>query len=98
MEDTTTKILNIKRMKAVRKSQLIKLKNKMLRLLDEDLPSRKELRVHQQHLENLHENVMELINMLMDYSEAARDTTGFVKLNEEMERLVEDYGELQARA
>ena len=88
----------LKRMKAVKKSQLTKFKHKMLRLLDEDLPSRREVRRHQEQLEQYHEEVMSVINKLLDTCEEAQNLVAFNQLSEEMEHMVNEFGNVQDQA
>ena len=85
-------------MKAVKKSQLTKFKHKMLRLLDEDLPSRREVRRHQEQLEQYHEEVMSVINKLLDTCEEAQNLVAFNQLSEEMEHMVNEFGNVQDQA
>jgi predicted RNA-binding protein Jag len=87
-----------KRSKAVAKSNLTKFRNKMLKLLDEDLPSRREVRSYQSRLEELFDNVMVELNTMMDIYDENNDEVMFGRLIDEMEQFVEEHREVQKRA
>ncbi|XP_061190177.1 uncharacterized protein LOC133198039 [Saccostrea echinata] len=58
---------DIKREKAKAKSQLTRAKHHLLNLLDQDLPSRRELRTARQKLIDLQEPVMNLLSLSAEY-------------------------------
>ena len=88
----------LERMKAMKKSQLTKFKHKMLRLLDEDLPSRREVRRLQEQLEQYHEEVMFAIIKLLDRYEDDHNPVVFDQMSEEMEHMVNEFGNVQDQA
>ena len=88
----------LKREKATKKTQLTKFKHRMLQLLDEDLPSRRDVRKHQAKLEQYHESVMVLMDKMLDICQEKKDVATFRKLNDEMDKLVDDFSDVQNRA
>ena len=77
----------LKRQKARRKSAFTKARRAMLILLDEDLPSRREIRSQQQKVENCQEEAMSVMEALMDKYLEEGDQEGIRKINEELETL-----------
>ena len=88
----------LKRNKAVKKTQLTKFKHKMLQLLDEDLPSRREVRRYQAELDKYHEDVMVLMNNMLDICQESKHVVNFRKYNDEMDKLMDDFSDIQNRA
>jgi hypothetical protein len=60
----------------------------MMRLLDEYVPSRREVRRYQSQLEQCHEDVMIYLNLMMDICDEVSNEALFEKLSNEMEQLV----------
>ena len=85
--DIRQQVEELKRQKARRKSAFTKARRAMLILLDEDLPSRREIRSQQQKVEDCQEEAMSVMEALMDKYLAEGDQEGIRKINEELETL-----------
>ena len=70
----------------------------MLIILDEDLPSRREIRRQQQKVEDCQEEAMGVMEALMDKYLAEGDQEGFKKTNEELEIIERECTSAQNRA
>ena len=81
------RIEELKRQKAKKKSAFIKARRTMLILLDEDLPSRKNIISQQQKVEDCQEKPMSVRETLVDMYTAVGDKESVKKINEELETL-----------
>ena len=79
-------IEELKRQKARKKSGFTKARRAMLILLDEDLPSKREIRSQQQKVEVYQEEAMSVIEALMDMYTAVGDQ-GVKKINQDLDIL-----------
>ena len=70
----------------------------MLILLDEDLPSRREIRSQQQKVEDCQEKAMSVMETLIDMYTALGDQESVKKINEELEILERECTSAQNRA
>ena len=70
----------------------------MLILLDEDLPSRREIRRQQQKVEDCQEEAMGVMEALMDKYLTEGDQVGVKKINEELEIIERECASAQNRA
>ena len=70
----------------------------MLILLDEDLPSRREIRCQQQKVEDCQEEAMGVMEALIDKYLAEGDQEGVKKINEELEIIERECTSAQTRA
>ena len=93
-------IAELKRKKARKKSTFTKARRAMLILLDEDLPSRSEIRSQQQKVEDYQEKAMSVmeIDILIDMYTAVGDQESVKKINEELETLERECTSAQNRA
>ena len=96
--DIRQQIEELKRQKARKKSAFTKTRRAMLILLDEDLPSRREIRSQQQKVEDCQEEAMSVMETLMDKYLAVGDQEGVRKINEELETLEKECTSAQNRA
>ena len=80
-------IEELKRQKARKKSGFTKAQRAMLILLDEDLPSKREIRSQQQKVEDYQEEAMSVMEALMDMYTAAGDQEGVKKINQDLDIL-----------
>ena len=69
-------IQELKRQKARKKSAFTKARRAMLMLLDEDLPSRRQVKSQQQKVEDCQEKTMSVMEALMDMYTAVGDQEG----------------------
>ena len=88
----------LKRQKARKKSTFTKAKRAMLILLDEDLPSGREIRSQQPKVENCQEEAMGVMEALMDMYTAVEEQESVKKINEELETLENECTSAQNRA
>ena len=88
----------LKRQKARKKSTFTKAKRAMLILLDEDLPSGREIRSQQPKVENCQEEAMDVMEALMDMYTAVEEQESVKKINEELETLENECTSAQNRA
>ena len=88
--DARQQIKDLKRQKVRKKSAFTKARRAMLILLDEDLPSRREIRRQQQKVEDCQEEAMGVMEALMDKCLAEGDQEGVKKINEELEIIERD--------
>ena len=88
----------LKRQKARKKSTFTKAKRAMLILLDEDLPSGREIRSQQPKVENCQEEAMGVTEALMDMYTAVEEQESVKKINEELETLENECTSAQNRA
>ena len=91
-------IQELKRQKARKKSAFTKARRAMLILLDEDLPSRREIRSQQQKVEDCQEKAMSVMETLIDMYTAVGDQESVKKINEELETLERECTSAQNRA
>ena len=70
----------------------------MLILLDEDLPSRSEIRSQQQKVEDCQEKAMSVMETLIDMYTAVGDQESAKNINEELETLERECTSAQNRA
>ena len=91
-------IEELKRQKARKKSAFTKARRAMLILLDEDLPSRREIRSQQQKVEDCQEKAMSVMETLIDMYTAVGDQESVKKINEELETLERECTSAQNRA
>ena len=96
--DIRQQIEELKRQKARKKSAFTKARRAMLILLDEDLPSRREIRSQQKNVEDCQEEAMNIMEALMDRYQAEGDQNGIRKINEELEILEKECTSAQNRA
>ena len=96
--DIRQQVEELKRQKARRKSAFTKARRAMLILLDEDLPSRREIRSQQQKVEDCQEEAMIAMEALTDKCLAEGDQEGIRKINEELETLEKECTSAQNRA
>ena len=80
-------IEELKRQKARKKSGFTKAQRAMLILLDEDLPSKREIRSQQQKVEDYQEEAMSVMEALMDMYTAVGDQEGVKKINQDLDIL-----------
>ena len=80
-------IEELKRQKARKKSRFTKAQRAMLILLDEDLPSKREIRSQQQKVEDYQEEAMSVMEALMDMYTAVGDQEGVKKINQDLDIL-----------
>ena len=95
--DARKQIEDLKRQKVRKKSALTKARRAMLILLDEDLPSRREIRRQQQKVEDCQEEAMGVMEALMDKYLAQGDQEGVKKINEELEIIERECTSAQNR-
>ena len=88
----------LKRQKARKKSTFTKAKRAMLILLDEDLPSGREIRSQQPKVENCQEEAMGVMEALIDMYTAVEEQESVKKINEELETLENECTSAQNRA
>ena len=88
----------LKRQKARKKSTFTKAKRAMLILLDEDLPSGREIRSQRPKVENCQEEAMGVMEALMDMYTAVEEQESVKKINEELETLENECTSAQNRA
>ena len=86
----------LKRQKARKKST--KARRAMLILLDEDLPSRSEIRSQQQKVEDCQEKAMSFMETLIDMYKAVGDQESVKTINEELETLERECTSAKNRA
>ena len=91
-------IQELKRQKARKKSAFTKARRAMLILLDEDLPSRREIRSQQQKVEDCQKKAMSVMETLIDMYTAIGDQESVKKINEELETLERECTSAQNRA
>ena len=70
----------------------------MIKLLDEDMPSRRQVQSYQAALEDYQQELMDILEKMLDKCEEDNNAEQFKKLNDEVDKLVEEYGEVQQRA
>ena len=80
-------IEELKRQKARKKSGFTKAQRAMLISLDEDLPSKREIRSQQQKVEDYQEEAMIVMEALMDMYTAVGDQEGVKKINQDLDIL-----------
>ena len=95
--DARQQIEDLKRQKVRKKSAFTKARRAMLILLDEDLPSRREIRHQQQKVEDCQEEAMGVMEALMDKYLAEGDQEGVKKINEELEIIERECTSAQNR-
>lgn len=91
-------ILKIKVEKTKAKSSFTRAKNQLLSLLDEeDLPSRRQVKVGRSKLDVAQENVIELLGKLSELYVTGNDNKNIEKTEQEMESIENDYSKVQSR-
>ena len=96
--DARQQIEDLKRQKVRKKSAFTKARRAMLILLDEDLPSRREIRHQQQKVEDCQEEAMGVMEALMGKYLTEGDQEGVKKINEELEIIERECTSAQNRA
>jgi len=86
-------IIDSKLLKAKCKSAFTKTKNKIWRLLQEEdtYIDRQQIRSLQEHLDTLHDNIVEVIEILCSLYKECGDTENAQKVTEELNLIDSDY-------
>ena len=89
---------NLKRRKSRSKAAFTRARHELLQLLEEDLPSRTQVRAAREKLNTESERVMEDLSSLADIYSAKRDSVNVMeKLSQEMEKIEEEFAAAQNR-